>query len=74
MNFCHGHITWLGFPTQPKDNAFQFRGFLVFSFSFLFAYIFKQGRNVNKISVNSCVGILAKNLQSRGKEGQWTIQ
>jgi len=61
MNFCHGHITWLGFPTQPKDNAFQFRGFLVFSSSFFFlAYIFKQGRNVNKISVNPCVGILAR--------------
>ena len=27
---------------------------------FFFAYIFKQARDVDKISINSCVGILAR--------------
>lgn len=34
---------------------------VVFGFVFFFfAYIFKQARDVDKISINSCVGILAR--------------
>lgn len=50
----------MGFPTQPKNNEFQFRGFLVCVGGGGFAYIFKQARDVDKISNNSCVGILAR--------------
>ena len=62
MNFCHGHMTW---DSQPNQNIISIQGFLLFSFSFFlfffffFAYFFKQGRYVIKISINSCVGILA---------------
>ena len=57
-------LSWshdMGFPAQPKHN-FNSGFFAVFFFFlsfFFFAYFFKQGRYVIKISINSCVGILA---------------
>ena len=65
MNFCHGHMTW---DFQPNQNIMNFNsGFFgvfffflsFFFFFFFFAYFFKQRRYVIKISINSCVGILA---------------
>ena len=48
------------FPIQPKENEFQFRVW------FFLLICFKQERDVNEMSADSCVRILARisNLQA----------
>ena len=62
LSWSHNMV---GIPNPTKRQCISIQGFfgLFFFFSFFFfflAYIFKQRRNVNKISVNPCVGILAR--------------